>query len=96
MQSEAENNESAVPRPLFPTRLYLLHPWSRAHLIARDGRSRTSCAARHLHVQVQWWKCKGIVGTIPALHVTFGDDVLIGFSDPKPTYFDSELPCFPP
>jgi hypothetical protein len=39
------------------------------HLTARDGRSRTSCASWHLHVQVQWWKCKRIVGTILALSV---------------------------
>ncbi len=47
-------------------------------LTSRDGRSRTSstavpdtvltppsmesCAARHLHVQVQWRKCRKIVG----------------------------------
>ncbi len=41
-----------------------LPPWSRTflRLTSMDGRSRTSCASRHLHVQVQWRKCKGIVG----------------------------------
>jgi len=42
-----------------PALLYLLH------LTSKDGRSRTSCASRHLHVLVQWRKCSRIVGNNP-------------------------------
>ncbi len=63
----------------------LVDRFNRVALTAKDGRSRTSstavpgavltppsiesCAARHLHVQVQWWKCTGLSGTIPAMNV---------------------------
>jgi len=55
----------ARPRPLFPTRFYLLHPWSRV--------LRGTCTSRQLLLrcstfllpgrsQVQWRKCNRIVG----------------------------------
>ncbi len=37
--------------------------------------------SRPLHVLVQWWKCKGIVGTIPAMHVR---TILVGSFAPSP------------
>ena len=61
-------SSTAVPDVVLPPpsmeSCVALPPWSRTflRLTSMDGRSRTSCASRHLHVQVQWRKCKGIVG----------------------------------
>ena len=92
----------ARPRPLFPTRFYLLHPWSRVlrgtctswqllrQLLLRCSNFQHPCRSPALlpvaapgatlpppslesylptSDRQEWWKCKGVVGTILALSV---------------------------
>ena len=65
-------------------------PWmaALAHLTAMDGgnagglqEQSLPCASRHLHIPVQWWECKRIVGTIVAMEscpFPFGDKPPLG------------------
>jgi len=64
---------ATAPRPLFQTRFYLLHPWSRALLsVAAPGATLPPPSLQsYLPTSDRqgWRKCKRIVGTILALSV---------------------------